>query len=180
METTASLNPKDVFPNLNNDLPPNRPRRSKILDPVRNLKTALIPEERVRQKLIRLMLEELGYPIGLIAVEKSIGSLNFSKMPIPRSLTKKRMDIVIFSPQALSSTIPLLLVECKSGAVNRRALLQVISYNRFVRSPVITLCNGDTCLTGMLDRRRQKFIFQKGIPSFKELLQLQEIHAHHR
>ena len=47
----------------------------KLWDPIRSLWVDPTPEERVRQKWIRLMVEDLLFPKGLLSVEKDLASL---------------------------------------------------------------------------------------------------------
>lgn len=91
--------------------------------PIRNQWVANTPEEAVRQKLIQKMVAELGYPKGLISVEKKIG--------------KRRYDLVCYT----QSMTPLLLVECKAGELNEAAARQAFGYNATVKAPFICLAN---------------------------------------
>lgn len=88
---------------------------------IRKRWVAITPEEEVRQSLIQKMVSELGYPKGLISVEKKIGD--------------RRFDLVCYSKSAQ----PLLLVECKAGELNEAAENQAIGYNATVKAPFICL-----------------------------------------
>ncbi len=82
---------------------------------------AATPEEVVRQTLVRRMIAEWGYPKGLIAVEKKIGS--------------RRFDLVCYTKESE----PLLLVECKAGEIDEAAENQAVGYNAIVKAPFICL-----------------------------------------
>lgn len=82
------------------------------------------PEERVRQKLIHTMMADLGFPKGLISIEKKIGS--------------RRFDLVCYTREMM----PLLLVECKAGELDEAAERQAFGYNERVGAPFICLANG--------------------------------------
>ena len=90
---------------------------------VRKRLVANTPEEAVRQSLIRRMIVDLGYPKGLIAVEKQIES--------------RRFDLVCYT-QAMS---PLLLVECKAEKFGDAAEAQAFGYNATIKAPFICLAS---------------------------------------
>ena len=90
----------------------------------------LTPEEWVRQQLLHHMVEQLGYPASLIAVEVAItvGEVH------------KRCDAVVYD----TSLQPLLLIECKAETVplTQKTLDQAITYNRKLNVPFLLLHNG--------------------------------------
>ena len=90
----------------------------------------LTPEEWVRQQLLHRMVEQLGYPASLIAVEVAItvGEVH------------KRCDAVVYD-RAMQ---PLLLSECKAETVplTQKTLDQAITYNRKLNVPFLLLHNG--------------------------------------
>ena len=90
----------------------------------------LTPEEWVRQQLLHRMVEQLGYPASLIAVEVAItvGEVH------------KRCDAVVYD-RAMQ---PLLLIECKAETVllTQKTLDQAITYNRKLNVPFLLLHNG--------------------------------------
>ena len=90
----------------------------------------LTPEEWVRQQLLHRMVEQLGYPASLIAVEVAItvGEVH------------KRCDAVVYD----ASLQPLLLIECKAETVplTQKTLDQAITYNRKLNVPFLLLHNG--------------------------------------
>ena len=100
----------------------------------------LTPEEWVRQQLLHRMVEQLGYPTSLIAVEVAItvGEVH------------KRCDAVVYGNLSLPSgkgrggASPLLLIECKAETVplTQKTLDQAITYNRKLNVPFLLLHNG--------------------------------------
>lgn len=100
----------------------------------------LTPEEWVRQQLLHRMVEQLGYPASLIAVEVAItvGEVH------------KRCDAVVYGNLSLPSgerrggASPLLLIECKAETVplTQKTLDQAITYNRKLNVPFLLLHNG--------------------------------------
>jgi len=81
---------------------------SSLYDPIRCKKVADTPEERVRQALLRQMIDNLSFPKGLIGVEKKIAA------------GLRRVDIVVYKKNDEHLT-PLLIVECKASALDEEA-----------------------------------------------------------
>lgn len=107
------------------------------------------PEERVRQALLLKMIGELGFPKGLIAVEKKVGS--------------RRFDLVCYTPEMT----PLLLVECKAGELNEVALHQAFGYNETIQAPFLCLANGLEIKTFWQEGKENKVV--PFLPAFAEL-----------
>lgn len=117
---------------------------------IRGKLVALTPEERVRQALLRKMVEELGFPKGLISVERA-------------AQQQRRTDIVCYTKEMR----PLLLIECKAGAILEAAIAQAIGYNDQVKAPFICLANGDGATTFWFEGKERKSV--PFLPQFKEL-----------
>ena len=107
------------------------------------------PEEQLRQALLRKMIGELGFPKGLISVERAIGN--------------RRYDILVFSREMA----PLLLIECKADAIDEAALQQALGYNETVKAPFICLCGIDQIKT--LWHEKGKMASVPFLPKFEEL-----------
>ena len=90
----------------------------------------LTPEEWVRQQLLHRLVQELGYPAPLIAVEKAITV----------GEAKKRCDAVVYD----AALKPLMIIECKAEtvALTQKTLDQAITYNRKLNVPHLLLYNG--------------------------------------
>ena len=91
----------------------------------------LTPEEWVRQQLLHRLVEQLGYPASLIAVEAAF------HMPNGKNF---RADAVVYDRQ----TEPLMLIECKAETVplTQKTLDQALTYNRLLNVPYLLLNNG--------------------------------------
>ena len=109
-----------------------------LYDPIRKSFVKKTPEEEVRQSLLVKMIQELGYPLSLIAVEK--------ELPTP----KRRLDILCHALIA-GEIHPLLLIECKAVPLNEKALWQVVGYNTFVSAPFIAIVNEKQILFSYLN-----------------------------
>ena len=105
-------------------------RSNKLYCSIRCLYVEGTPEEQVRQRLISHMLGPLGYPRGLLAVEKNLFA----------SGEDRRVDLVCFTPSK-ESLKPLLLVECKAGLLTKEAENQLFGYNTKIGAPFLCLVN---------------------------------------
>ena len=94
----------------------------------------------MRQQLLHQMVEQLGYPASLIAVETAITV----------GEAKKRCDAVVYAKHSLpggegeGGVYPLLIIECKAETVplTQKTLDQAITYNRKLNVPYLLLYNG--------------------------------------
>ena len=99
-------------------------------DPVRKKSVADTPEERVRQAIIRMLMEQQGVPSALMAVEKAIKVQDAIRRP----------DIVVHD----RSGKPWMVVECKAPgvALSQDTMDQAANYNRVLRAPYLFVSNG--------------------------------------
>jgi len=104
-----------------------------VFDPLRKKYCALTPEEEVRQKILYLLVEHLGVPAGLLAVEYSIKVNGLDK----------RCDAVLFD----RSGNPLMIVECKAATVtlSQQTLDQAVRYYAALHPKYLLLYNGTQC-----------------------------------
>ena len=127
------------------------------------------PEATVRADLILHMINSLGYPKGLLAVEKEISLLPHCK----GAARGRRADLICFAPGIHRgfSLYPLLLIECKAVPLTEAAFRQLVGYNAAVQAPFFCLVNNS---------ERRLFWGQGGIdsssflpflPSFQELVE---------
>lgn len=141
----------------------------RLFDPVRRKFVAATAEEMVRQSLLRRMLGELGFPKGLIAVERGIASLPHVS---PGADPERRLDLLCFAchihPE--HEVYPLLLVECKAEEVDAEAEAQAIGYNHWVRAPYICLAGREGEKTLWFDPVQCDYVSIPFLPSFRELL----------
>ena len=107
--------------------------RTLVFDPLRKRYCALTPEEEVRQKVLYLLVEHLGVPAGLIAVEYSIKVNGLDK----------RCDAVVFGKDG----VPLMIVECKAATVklSQNTLEQAVRYHSALQPKYLLLYNGQEC-----------------------------------
>jgi hypothetical protein len=106
------------------------PGGAEVFDPVRRKWVALTPEEWVRQHFLQFMVQDLGCPASLIAVEKAITLHGLSK----------RADLVVHGTDGA----PLALVECKAPQVklDQAVFEQAARYNIVFRVAWLFVTNG--------------------------------------
>ena len=88
---------------------------------IRRVLVKITPEEKVRQLLLGKMTGKLGFPKGLLSVERRVGT--------------RRYDVVCYTPEGG----PLLLVECKAAHLHDEAMQQAQGYNSELKAPFICL-----------------------------------------
>ena len=120
----------------------------------------LTPEEWVRQQLLHRLVEQLGYPSSLIAVEVALEKLSIVNCQLS---TKKRCDAVIYDRKMQ----PKMLIECKAETVplTQKTLDQAVTYNRRLNVPYLLLHNGVQSV--FVDLTQENLHFSDTIPPYK-------------
>jgi hypothetical protein len=131
--------------------------RTFVLDRIRRRWVRLTPEEWVRQHLLRALVEALGYPPGLLAVEQALAATG----------GPRRADVVAYGRDRL----PALIAECKApGVPIRQAVFdQVSRYNVVARAPHLLVTNGREHYCWTVDRDAHAYRLLDGIPAFDTL-----------
>jgi hypothetical protein len=144
-----------------------------IFDEVRKAWVSALPEEVVRQELLKRMIHELGFPRDLIAVEKDIRQLPHLRSFAP-NLPDRRADIICFAkdihPQY--ALYPLLVIECKEEILNQKAIDQLLGYNYHIKAHFVALANQSEIKMGYYDKEAQSYQFIPHLPSYARLLTL--------
>lgn len=127
-----------------------------VFDPLRKRYCALTPEEEVRQKVLYLLVEHLGVPAGLLAVEYSIKVNGLDK----------RCDAVVFDKEGR----PLMIVECKAASVKltQNVLEQAVRYHSALRPKYLMLYNGKECYCFQTGKGKLNALDH--LPTYTELL----------
>ena len=126
--------------------------KREILDPLRRKYVRLTPEEWVRQHLVQYLISDLGYPRGLIAIEKGI-DLHGKRF---------RADVIVHDRAGRA----VLMAECKEPdvSISQETFDQIAAYNRVVQARCLLVTNGLVHYCYVADRR---FIGQ--VPRYDEL-----------
>ncbi len=146
---------------------------------IRKIWVQATPEELVRQRLLRMMTEQGGYPEGTLAVELGLAAL--PHLSQQQGLPQRRADILVFGPiGAVSGELrPLLLVECKAVPLRPSVMQQIVGYNRYVGAPFIALANQDFLRVGAYDPDTGDYRFVEGLIPYAQLLKSAKIDCRH-
>ena len=128
-----------------------------VLDVFRKRFVMLTPEEEVRQRFARYLVEEKGFPASLMMTEYA---LKVNKM-------SRRCDILVHKPAGN----PAVLVECKAPEVeiNQATFDQVARYNLVFRVSYLMVTNGLKHYCCELNFETGKIIFLNQIPEYGDL-----------
>lgn len=126
-----------------------------VFDPLRKRYCTLTPEEEVRQKVLYLLVEHLGVPAGLLAVEYSVKVNGLDK----------RCDAVVFG----NDGNPLMIVECKATSVKltQSTLEQAVRYHSALKPKYLMLYNGAECYCFKAENNRLKALDH--LPTYSEI-----------
>ena len=129
-----------------------------IFDPLRKKNVALTPEEFVRQHFIDFMITKLGYPAGLIAIEKSI---------IVNGM-RQRADILLYNRKGM----PVMIVECKASdiEIGQATIEQAARYNIGLGVKYIVVTNGKTNYCIKLDSLEKNHKVLSEFPTIEEVI----------
>ncbi len=128
-----------------------------VLDVYRKRFVVLTPEEEVRQRFARYLVEEKGFPASLLMTEQS---LKLNKMT-------RRCDILVHKPAGH----PAVLVECKAPevAISQATFDQVARYNIAFNVNYLMITNGLKHYCCKIDFENQEIKFLDHIPAFEEI-----------
>jgi hypothetical protein len=123
-----------------------------VFDPIRRKNVVLTPEEEVRQAILAYIVEDLGYPMNFIAVEKQIQYAG----------KNRRFDAVIYD----ENHQPVILIECKQPevAITQKTMEQATLYNLVLKVPYLLLTNGQQHFVVQLDFKEQQHQFLPQLP----------------
>lgn len=102
------------------------------------------------------MVADCGYPRALISTEGSASQ-------------NRRFDILCYLKRG-ADLVPLLLIECKAGALTKAAENQLLGYNRFIQAPFICLANGNQIETIWFEGTKRRSV--PFLPPYKQLYDL--------
>jgi hypothetical protein len=128
-----------------------------IYDFLRRRYVALTPEEWVRQHFVHFLIEQKGYPKGLLAneVELRIGE------------KKLRCDSLLYD----KTLQPKMIIEYKAPdvAVTQRVFDQITVYNRLLHVDYLVISNGLQHYCCRMDYENHTYTFLHDIPDYEFL-----------
>lgn len=134
------------------------------LDPIRKKPILKTPEEEIRQKVIRFLLEKLEIPDKYIYVEESLSHFD-------REL-KDRIDILV-SQRKNGMRDHLLIVECKEPRISivGEPVEQILRYNFYCNAKYLLITNGNYNLIYAYNSLTDEYYPCSKMPSFHEMIQ---------
>ena len=134
---------------------------NRIFDPIRKKWIALTPEEIVRQKTLKFLLQRLKVPAGRIGVERSLSALGDSG-------NRKRVDICVFGP----NDEILAVIECKAAYIGsgEAPYCQALDYVERLKVPCYFVVDGWDMVGYRYDLDRTQFSRIDGVPTYEEML----------
>ncbi|MFO7934432.1 MAG: type I restriction enzyme HsdR N-terminal domain-containing protein [Bacteroidales bacterium] len=131
--------------------------RRYVLDIFRKRYVLFTPEEEVRQRFARYLVEEKRYPVSLILTEHTL-KLN---------TMVRRCDILVHRPAGT----PAVLVECKSPdiKISKNTFDQAARYNMVFRVRYLMVTNGLKHYCCYIDFENRAVRYLDRIPSYDEL-----------
>lgn len=136
--------------------------RNKIFCAIRRKWVTALPEEEIRQYLLKYLIDELGYPAEAIAVELALKELPHLCCKDNSELPYRRIDILCFG----KNLTPLLLIECKAVPLNDGMLAQMMGYNHYVEARYVAIANGKEVWTAWYDEEKQNYQLFQGLPAY--------------
>ncbi len=129
--------------------------KTHIYDFLRKKFLRITPEELVRQKFIRFLINEKNYPKALCRIE---GGLKVDGMD-------KRTDILFYN----TTGSPYLLVECKSfkTKLSQSTFDQLATYNKRIKAKFIGITNGIDHHFCEVNYRENKLQYLEEIPEYE-------------
>lgn len=134
------------------------------LDPIRKKLIFITPEETVRQRAIRYIVDVLGVPEGMLAVEQHLAHYGLK--------TKKRADIVIHATDENGDIYPLAVIECKAPEVylDEKAYEQMIDYCEMLGATYVMLTNGIEQKCFKYDEQKDEYVPIEDLPNYEDMI----------
>lgn len=131
--------------------------KASVFDILRKKYVALTPEEWVRQHFVHYLVEQKGYPLGLLSNEVSLalGDLH------------KRCDTILYDTHARAKMI----IEYKAPTIQitQRVFDQISRYNIAFHVDYLVISNGLQHYCCRMDYEKNSYQFLQDLPCFGEL-----------
>ncbi|HIT16023.1 MAG TPA: type I restriction enzyme HsdR N-terminal domain-containing protein [Candidatus Avimuribaculum pullicola] len=128
-----------------------------ILDRLRHKFVALTPEEWVRQHFVAFLIDDKGFPAGLMANEVSLTQNGISR----------RCDTLVSDHNGH----PLLIVEYKAPSIDitQSVFDQIVRYNMVLHASYLIVSNGICHYCCRINYDKGSYSFLAEIPSYADL-----------
>ena len=131
--------------------------KPEVFDFLRRRYVALTPEEWVRQHFVHWLVEEKGYPKGLLGNE----------IALQCGSKRLRCDSVLYDRQKR----PMMILEYKAPtvALTQQVFDQIASYNHLLHVDYLAVSNGLQHYCCQMDYERQYYTLLPDIPDYGDL-----------
>lgn len=131
--------------------------RLRIFDRLRRKFVALTPEEWVRQNFVAFLIDDRGFPAGLMANEVSLTQNGISR----------RCDTLVSDRNGR----PFVIVEYKAPtvAVTQNVFDQIVRYNMVFQARYLIVSNGLAHYCCSIDYTTGSYTFLEEIPHYRNL-----------
>lgn len=138
---------------------------NKIYDPIRKKYIFLTPEERIRQQMLKFIMQRLNVPPNKIGVERSLSTLGDIG-------NKKRVDICIFG----ENTEILAIIECKADYIGRgeSPYHQALDYVESLNVANYFVVDGWNIFAYHFDEKFAQFELLETLPTYSDMLQMNQ------
>lgn len=135
-----------------------------LFDLIREILIVETPEEIIRQKFVRYLIEELKVPKSKIEIE--VPMTHFKKG------ARGRADIVVYGENKEGDNIPIILIECKAPNVPLidEVWFQAYNYDDILGADFIIITNGNYTYGAVWDKEDEEYYFVEELPSYQQLL----------
>lgn len=144
-----------------------------IYCPSRQIFLRLTPEEKVRQELLKTLINDMEIPASSITTEYPLSNLD--------SKSKQRADVVVWEETKSGKEIPLIAFELKANhiEITDQTLEQVLSYNEILKAQYVGISNGiDTELFEVINNIPNPLVHD--LYNYKELIEGKVEYAKHK
>lgn len=133
---------------------------NKVYDPIRQMYVPLTPEEDVRQRTIKYLINRMKVPTDKIVVERGLNTFGVEG-------SKKRIDIGILGENNYLAAI----IECKAYSITGTTApyAQAIDYVMALNIPAYFVTDGFVMEGFTFDLNNHQFIKMEEIPMYESL-----------
>ncbi len=139
-----------------------------VHDDIRKMNVLLTPEEVVRQRVIRFLLEEIKVPKHMLHVEAPLSYYHLE--------SNRRADILILKKNEDEGIpVPLAVIECKAPTVvlsnnDYECFEQVLDYAYPLACDYVILTNGEDTVVAAWDFEIEQYRDIKNVPMYDKMV----------
>jgi hypothetical protein len=141
-----------------------REGRKCIFDPIREILVIETPEEIIRQKFIKYLINELKVPKSKLEVE--VPMAHFKKGE------KDRADIIVYGENKEGCNIPIMIIECKAPNVPivDETWFQAYKYDYILGAGLLLVTNGNNTYAAVWDEEDETYYLTEELPNYDNIV----------